>query len=31
MLKQLGPYLIASDNNNCGGMNATFSGIYVRR
>ncbi|NHN89138.1 hypothetical protein [Acetobacter conturbans] len=25
-----GPYLIASDNNNCGGLNVTFSGYYRR-
>lgn len=31
IMKQLGPYLFASDNMYCGGMNVTFSGIYVRR
>jgi hypothetical protein len=31
IFKQLGPYLFASDNNTCGGMNVTFSGIYTRR
>jgi hypothetical protein len=31
ILKQLGPYLFASDNSYCGGMNVTFSGIYTRR
>jgi hypothetical protein len=31
IFKQLGPYLFASDNNTCGGMNVTFSGIYVKR
>jgi len=31
IMKQLGPYLFASDNNTCGGMNVTFSGIYVKR
>ncbi|SER11645.1 hypothetical protein SAMN05216548_111118 [Faunimonas pinastri] len=25
-----GPYLLARDNNNCGGANVTFSGFYVR-
>lgn len=24
----LGPYLVVGDNNRCGGMNVTFSGIY---
>ncbi len=27
-LRLLGPYLIARDNGQCGGMNVTFSGIY---
>jgi hypothetical protein len=31
IFKQLGPYLFASDNNTCGGMNVTFSGVYVKR
>jgi hypothetical protein len=31
IFKQLGPYLFASDNSDCGGMNVTFSGIYTRR
>jgi hypothetical protein len=31
IFKQLGPYLFASDNNICGGMNVTFTGVYVRR
>jgi hypothetical protein len=31
IFKQLGPYLFASDNNICGGMNVTFSGIYTKR
>ncbi|WP_146168646.1 hypothetical protein [Sphingomonas sp. PP-CE-3G-477] len=26
-----GPYLLARDNNNCGGMNVTFSGFYARK
>ena len=25
-----GPYLVVDDNRNCGGMNVTFGGIYVR-
>lgn len=31
IFKQLGPYLFASDNMYCGGMNVTFGGIYVKR
>lgn len=31
MLKQFGPYLYVNDNNNCGGANVTFSGLYLRR
>lgn len=27
-MRLLGKYLIASDNNNCGGANVTFSGVY---
>lgn len=27
-VRVLGPYLFASDNNQCGGVNATFSGLY---
>ncbi len=27
-LRLLGPYLVASDNGRCGGMNVTFSGVY---
>lgn len=26
-----GPYLLARDNNNCGGVNVSFSGIYIRK
>jgi hypothetical protein len=26
-----GPYLVVSDNNNCGGMNVSFDGIYTKR
>jgi hypothetical protein len=29
-LHRRGPYLVASDNNNCGGLNVSFSGIYTR-
>jgi hypothetical protein len=25
-----GPYLVVRDNNQCGGLNVTFNGIYVR-
>lgn len=27
-LRVLGPYLLAQDNNNCGGLNVSFSGTY---
>lgn len=30
-LRLAGPFLIVSDNMNCGGANVSFSGIYVRR
>lgn len=29
-LRLIGPYLVVVDNDNCGGMNVTFSGIYRR-
>ena len=29
-LHQRGPYLVASDNNNCGGLNVSFSGIHSK-
>lgn len=29
-LHRRGPYLIASDNGNCGGLNVSFNGIYAR-
>jgi hypothetical protein len=29
-LHRRGPYLVASDNNNCGGLNVSFSGIYTK-
>ena len=29
-LHRRGPYLVASDNNNCGGLNVSFNGIYTK-
>ena len=29
-LHRRGPYLVASDNNNCGGLSVRFDGIYTR-
>jgi hypothetical protein len=29
-LDRRGPYLVASDNNNCGGLNVSFNGIYTK-
>jgi hypothetical protein len=29
-MRRLGPYLLASDNVNCGGANVSFDGLYVR-
>lgn len=29
-LRLLGPYLLAVDNNNCGGLNVSFTGVYRR-
>jgi len=29
-LHRRGPYLIASDNGNCGGLNVSFNGIYTK-
>jgi hypothetical protein len=29
-LRLIGPYLVAADNNMCGGMNVSFSGVYRR-
>lgn len=29
-VRTLGPYLLATDNGQCGGMNVTFEGIYRR-
>jgi len=30
-MRLLGPYLLVRDNDNCGGVNVTFSGLYRRR
>ncbi len=30
-LRQLGAFLFVSDNNNCGGANVSFAGLYTRR
>jgi hypothetical protein len=30
-LSVIGPYLIVADNDNCGGHNVTFSGVYRRK
>ena len=30
-IRRRGPYLLVSDNNQCGGMNVRFQGIYVKR
>ena len=30
VLHRRGPYLVASDNGNCGGLNVSFSGIYTK-
>lgn len=30
-MRRLGPYLLVDDNNNCGGMNVSFRGAYMRR
>jgi hypothetical protein len=29
-LRRRGPYLVASDNGNCGGLNVSFGGIYTK-
>ena len=29
-MRRLGPYLLVRDNNNCGGMNVSFTGVYRR-
>jgi hypothetical protein len=30
-IRRRGPYLVASDNSRCGGMNVHFQGIYVKK
>lgn len=30
-MRRVGPYLLVEDNTSCGGMNVTFTGLYVRR
>ena len=30
-MRRVGDYLLVDDNNNCGGMNVSFRGTYVRR
>lgn len=30
-MRRAGPYLIVEDNRACGGMNVSFTGLYVRR
>lgn len=30
-MRRIAQYLVVEDNKSCGGMNVTFSGIYVRR
>ena len=30
LLRLIGPYLVIADNNLCGGMNVSFSGVYRR-
>jgi hypothetical protein len=30
-MRRLGPYLLVDDNNQCGGMNVSFRGAYVRK
>ena len=30
-LRLVGPYLVASDNKQCGGVNVTFDGVYRRK
>jgi hypothetical protein len=29
-LHRRGPYLVVSDNGNCGGLNVSFGGIYTK-
>ena len=30
-MRRLGPYLLVSDNENCGGANVSFQGVYTRK
>jgi hypothetical protein len=30
-MRRVGPWLIVNDNNHCGGLNVTFSGVYTRK
>jgi hypothetical protein len=30
-MRRLGPYLLVSDNKNCGGANVSFQGVYTRK
>jgi hypothetical protein len=30
-MQRVGPWLVVNDNNNCGGFNVTFRGIYTRK
>jgi hypothetical protein len=30
-MKRVGPYLLVADNMQCGGMNVSFTGTYVRK
>lgn len=30
-LRLVGPYLVAHDNNRCGGLNVTFTGVYRKK
>jgi hypothetical protein len=30
-LELVGPYLVVADNDQCGGMNVSFTGVYTRR
>ncbi len=29
-MRRVGPYLVVEDNQGCGGMNVSFTGVYVR-
>jgi hypothetical protein len=31
VMRQLGPYLLATDDVHCGGADVTFAGVYVKR